>query len=171
MNMEQLTKTLDDMKKQLAEISARTEILSEVEREVKAPKRAARGTTPSMDAVLKPDAVLREEEIAAVTTQDVKKVHSYLLNLAKRGMAYNVGTEHAPAWIRPLGDETSTQELADQVAYIISTRPMSLAELTAATQARANRISGILWRLNRRENKQPAVNVGTQRRAKWFIPS
>lgn len=169
MNVEQLTKTLDEMKKQLEQISARTAILSEVEREVaKKPRRVARGTP--VDAVLKVDTAITEEELAAITTEDAKKVHERLEVLARQGLAYNVGTNHAPAWVRPVGDKTATPDLTAQVEALISMRPMSLAELTAATQARANRISGILWRLNRREDKQAAVNVGTQRRAKWFIP-
>lgn len=83
------------------------------------------------------------------------------------GRAYNLGSVERPRYVWVLGDETSTTELIDAVRRCIRERPLELSELETATDARRNRLSGAIVRLQAFE--EPIMNLGTQHRARWFL--
>ncbi len=80
---------------------------------------------------------------------------------------YNLGTEDEPRWIWAVGDDTSADELYETIRKLISIRPMTFAEIKAATGARGNRISGRLVRLQR---ALPVFNVGGDEQTfRWYL--
>jgi hypothetical protein len=105
-------------------------------------------------AILKQQADALEKKIAlARGTEDVTAIAR---KVARRPTEYFVG------------DEGPTPELYAAVDRMLRTRRMTFQELLDATGARANRIKGVLMRLQRDE--VPLMNLGDERRAIWFIP-
>lgn len=90
-------------------------------------------------------------------------------SLRRGNHVVNVGSTDEPRWSWVLGDECSTTDLTAKVEQLIRLRPMTLAELQAATGARRNRISGAIVLL-RRHGVQ-VVNRGNGWRAVWAIPA
>lgn len=68
-----------------------------------------------------------------------------------------------------VGDEGPTPDLMATVQRMITARPMTFQEIKGETGARDNRIKGVLMRLQREGVR--VVNMGTELRALWFIPS
>jgi len=81
-------------------------------------------------------------------------------------MVYNHGTEYDPRWSWVVGDQTPTAELSAAVEKMITTRPYTFAELTAATGARRGRLSGVLVKFQRDERDIVNEN-GTDRQYRW----
>ncbi len=68
-----------------------------------------------------------------------------------------------------VGDNGPTGELLEVVQRMITEHPMTFQELLDRTGARANRIKGVIMRLQR--NGVKVVNMGTETKALWFAPS
>jgi glutaredoxin 2 len=68
-----------------------------------------------------------------------------------------------------VGDEGPTPELMQVVQRMLTERAMTFQELLDATGARANRIKGVIMRLQR--DGVRVVNLGTEAKALWFCPS
>ena len=68
-----------------------------------------------------------------------------------------------------VGDDGPTSELYDVVLRMLQERPMTLQALIDETGARANRLKGVVWRLQMNEKR--VVNLGTDTKAIWFICS
>lgn len=98
----------------------------------------------------------------------MKTLAGALEKLRKAGRAANIGSEIEPRWTLIVGDECSADELRVAVSLLISDRPMTFKELLAWTGARRGRISGQIVDLQR--TGRPVVNMGTERRARWFLP-
>ncbi len=89
--------------------------------------------------------------------------------LRKENAVFNVGSAEYPIWTYRVGDKTTTTELIKQVRRLISERPMSTKELVLATDARMSRVGGCIVHLQRTEKN--LVNMGSPRRARWFLLS
>lgn len=81
-------------------------------------------------------------------------------------LVYNHGTDFEPEWSWVIGDQTSTAELSDAVEMMITRRPYTFAELTAATGARRGRLSGVLVKFQR-DGRDIANENGTDRQYRW----
>ncbi len=66
-----------------------------------------------------------------------------------------------------VGDEGPTGELYDVVHRMLLEKPHTLQALIDETGARANRLKGVVWRLQLNEKR--VVNLGTDAKAIWFI--
>lgn len=66
-----------------------------------------------------------------------------------------------------VGDEGPTPELYNAVEHMLRQRSMTFQELLDETGARANRIKGVLMRMQRDE--KPLVNLGNDRKALWRV--
>ncbi len=156
-------------------------------------RRLARGTEPQVVApeVTRPRA--RRETIAPKAPRDlhvdvlealatepgdaagvakrlrvpVGRVALALRNLRKAKRVFNLGSDVAPAWMPVVGDEAPTTVLYAAVERMLSTRPMTFAELTAATGARRGRLSGVIVQMQR--SGRAIANRGTERRARWML--
>lgn len=106
-------------------------------------------------------------QIARITGISVGKVADELKNLRKQERVANMGSVDSPLWTLRMGDHTSTRELTAEVKRLIMEKPMSTHELIEVTGARLSRVSGALVHLQRTE--QQLLNLGTARRAKWFL--
>lgn len=81
-------------------------------------------------------------------------------------LVYNHGTDFEPEWAWVIGDETPTAELSDAVEKMITRRPYTFAELTAATGARRGRLSGVLVKFQR-DGRGIVNENGTDRQYRW----
>jgi DNA-binding transcriptional regulator GbsR (MarR family) len=108
-------------------------------------------------------------QIAKATGLSIGKSAEALRALKAERKVANVGSEDFPRWTYRIGDETSAQELNAEVKRLIEDRPMTTQELIETTGARLARVSGALIALQRTEKQ--LLNLGTQRRAKWFLVS
>ena len=82
-----------------------------------------------------------------------------------RGTRDNVKMARATEYF--VGDEGPTPQLYDAVERMLRQRSMTFQELLDETGARANRIKGVLMRIQRDE--KPLVNLGSDRKALWRI--
>jgi hypothetical protein len=114
---------------------------------------------------VKPHTIL---DLARELREPVGKISNALRPLKRH--LYNVGTAEMPVWFWILGDETPTDQLNAAVATLVAYRPMTFAELQAATGARYGRVSGAMVAL-RRDPKSRVVdlNGGAGGKARWWI--
>ena len=119
-----------------------------------------------LDAMTKQ--VMSLDELVLDTGGSAGRVAQILKTLRASRQIYNLGAEDRPRYVRVVGDETDTPTLAAAVEAIIRERPTTLQEIVDATRANRNRISGILAKMTKRA-EDPAVNFGSDARAKWFI--
>lgn len=78
----------------------------------------------------------------------------------------------APGPLAPrhyVGDEGPTPELLEAVRALVTDRPMTHQDLLQATGARADRVKGVLMRIQREDGGR-LVNLGNEAKALWFIP-
>lgn len=75
-----------------------------------------------------------------------------------------------PIVVKVSEGEISNEDLEVQISALLTERPHTYGELAEATGVKYGRIGNTLQRLRRRK-KQPAVNLGTARRALWWIPT
>lgn len=68
-----------------------------------------------------------------------------------------------------VGDEGPTPELMQAVRRMLVEHPMTFQEILDMTGARANRVKGVIMRLQREGTA--VVNLGTEAKAIWFCPS
>ena len=71
-------------------------------------------------------------------------------------------------WLWVIGDKTTTRELNDHVARLITYTPMTFAQLLAATGARRGRVSGALVEVQK--TRSDWKNLGDERTYRWFLP-
>lgn len=112
-------------------------------------------------------ASLNSHQISRLTNLSAGKVSMAMRILRATGKVINVGSEDFPKWTLRVGDNTSTTLLTSEVKRLIEDRPMTTQELLETTGARLSRVSGALVALQRDGNQ--LLNLGTQRRAKWFM--
>lgn len=108
-------------------------------------------------------------QTAKATGLSLGKVSEAIRALRQERRVANVGSEDFPKWTLRIGDDTSTSELNAEIKRLIMDRPMTTQELIETTGARLARVSGALIALQRTENQ--LLNLGSQRRAKWFLVS
>lgn len=140
-------------------------------------RRAKRDTLPTPPPVHVPDALesaLRAApasvpELARKLGESPARVNARVARLRKEGHLYNVGTVESPRWFWIVGDDATPAELRAAVHALITDRPMTNAELLAATGARRGRVSGQIVDLQR--TGKPVQKLGTERRARWFLPT
>ena len=80
--------------------------------------------------------------LAKALDANAEEVEGALHDLQKEGRIANVGLVSVPMWSAIVGDGVTTQELNTIVLRLISERPMTVKELTAATGARLSRVGG-----------------------------
>lgn len=97
------------------------------------------------------------------------KVDQVIKQLHQEHRVWNVGSAEYPVWTWRIGDETPLPELVALVRRLISERPMSTKELSAATGARYTRTDGAIITLRRSEVPDKILNLGTARSARWFL--
>lgn len=184
-----MSKHTDDLRHQLAEVQAIANTIATNQAKLNADAaalaervaRLAKGTGDVTDAAAlavaaaKPTtpedrvvAVLGErvagvDDLVAATGLKQAQVNLVAARLAVKGRAYNLGSESRPRWTLVVGDDTTTDVLAEACARCLRERPMELLELASATGGRRNRVSGILTRL------EGVQNLGTGTRARWFL--
>lgn len=108
-------------------------------------------------------------ELVAELEEPAGKVGAALTRLKKACKVWNVGAEDRPRWRWVIGDDCSFPELVDEVHRLLSDRPMTHAELKAATGANPNRLKGAVTQLVR--NGVKVVNSsGDPRKAIWYVP-
>jgi hypothetical protein len=86
---------------------------------------------------------------------------------AARQHLYNAGTADAPAWHWIVDDGADTARANASILALIKYRPMTFAELGAATGVRPGRISGAMVRFQR--DGLRLVNLGAPNHARWFL--
>ena len=70
-----------------------------------------------------------------------------------------------------VGDHGSTDELTEVVLMMLSERPMWFRDIVETTGARANRIKGVIVRLQREGHRVIDLAPEGALKALWFIPS
>lgn len=70
-----------------------------------------------------------------------------------------------------VGDSGSTDELTEIVLELLSQRPMYFREIVEETGARANRIKGVIVRLQREGHRVIDLAPAGALKALWFVPS
>lgn len=152
-------------------------VSSAVEDTRKERKRLARGsettTAPEPTLPERIEVALRASvctigTLVASTGEKGEEVAKSLADLIQSGKVYRLGTEELPRYTWVIGDDTDVPTLQRHVETLISDRPMTFPELLAATKARRGRVSGAIVALQR--DGQRILNLGTDRRALWFIP-
>lgn len=153
--------------------AARLEALKIEARELEAKLRQARGTREIAPLILEPAERVQAalslrpatlEDLARELKMPVGRIEAEIKPLRKQ--LFNVGTDVAPAWFLPTGDDVPTPLLNAAVRALISHKPMTFQELKAATGARDGRIHGAI--VAARETEQ-VVNLGTQSHGRWFL--
>lgn len=111
--------------------------------------------------------ILSYHEIVEELGEGNGHLHSAFQAAVRRGQIYNVGDDARPRWSWVPGDEIATPQLNALIERLVRERPMSRADLELATGANPNRISRACTNL-----KEHGVhNLGSERRALWFLPS
>lgn len=111
-------------------------------------------------------------QIAKATGMTTNRIHDAIRELRAERKIANVGTEDFPRWTYRIGDTANSQELNAEVRRLISDRPMTTQELVDVTGCRLSRVSGALVGLQRAstdDSPEQLLNLGTPRRAKWFL--
>lgn len=144
-------------------------------------KRLARGTEPVTEAPsTAPPASLEDAILAALAREPASptdlakalpstlpKVTAALAKLYRAKAIFNLGSDVEPRWTPVVGDDAPTQVLYAAMERMLAIRPMTFLELSAATGARRGRLSGVIVQMQR--NGSPITNLGTERRARWFL--
>lgn len=138
-------------------------------------RRSRRDTIPMPEPVV-PEAALEQAlrtkpaglaDLSKALGLPVGRVSIMLAKLRRAQQVVNLGTAEAPRWAWIVGDEATTEQLYQAIEAMIAERPMTFAELLAATGSTRIRVSSILVNLQRKG--RPIVNLGTERRARWFL--
>jgi hypothetical protein len=140
--------------------------------EAPAPRRAPRETVPPPMPVDPLEIALAAgpadvATLAKATATSPARVTAALARLRKANRVFNLGSDVAPRWMLVLGDDAPTPALYAAVETMLRERPMTFAELTAATGARRGRLSGVIVQMQRAGRK--LANLGTERRARWML--
>jgi hypothetical protein len=81
------------------------------------------------------------------------------------GRVKNVGMQDLPRWTWSVGDDSTPDELAEQMIGLLEMRPMYFAELMKATGARRARVDSVLTSLRRVDRLE---DIGTSERRKLW---
>lgn len=111
--------------------------------------------------------ILSYHEIVEELGEGNGHLHSAFQAAVRRGQIYNVGDDARPRWSWVPGDAMATPQLNALIERLVRERPMSRADLELATGANPNRISRACTNLKERG----VHNLGSERRALWFLPS
>lgn len=173
------TVTEKDLEKRLTQLQQAIANATHVVEDLRATQQFAIGTgdvdlrgvsiATKVEALLKV-APMSLAELAGELEEPTGKINAALSRLKKAGKVWNVGpADDRPRWRWVIGDDCSFPELVSEVHQLLSIRPMSHAELKAATGANPNRLKGAVTQLVR--NGVRVVNSsGDPRRALWFAP-
>lgn len=112
------------------------------------------------------------DELAQRVRAPANTIAAHLKRWRVARQIYNVGSEDQPRWIWIVGDPPDGQPAAlySMIEQLIAFRPFEFAELAAATGARRGKISGAIVDLQKRFGRGAVLNLGTQARARWFLP-
>lgn len=113
-------------------------------------------------------ASLDPAELARSLKLPTEPIVEELRALAKEGLVANVGAEDFPMWSWRIGDDTPAKDLEVLVRRLITERPMTTRELTAATGARMTRVGGAIVAIQRSGANVLDLNPKT-RAGRWFI--
>lgn len=108
------------------------------------------------------------DKLAKATGISLNRVEDALTVLKGDKKVHNIGSESFPRFTARIGDDTNTKDLTAEIRRLVAEQPMTMPELEEVTGAKQSRISGALVYLQRTEGSK-VLNLGTQRRAKWFI--
>lgn len=162
------TKELDAAIKELEDRLRLVRGTRDVTEEAKAARPVGRPRKPTTQVVhALHGASMNVAQVAKATGLSVGKAAEAVKAMRTEKKVANMGSEDFPLWTMRIGDNTSAPELNVEVKRLITERPMTMQELLDITGARLSRISGALIALQRTENQ--LLNLGTQRRAKWFL--
>jgi hypothetical protein len=171
------TVTEKDLEKHLTKLQRAVEEAKQLQADLRATQQFAVGTvdvdTVKVGLITKVEALLKVApmslaELAVELGESTGKVSAALKTLKRKGQVWNVGEEDRPRWRWVIGDDCSFPELVAEVQRLLSERPMSHADLKAATGANPNRLKGAVTQLAR--NGVKVVNVsGDERRALWYV--
>lgn len=120
----------------------------------------------SVEALLRVSGPMSLPELCEELGAPAGKVNAVLSGLKRAGTVWNAGTEDRPRWRWVVGDAVTFPELVDEVHHLLAQRPMSHADLRAATGANPNRLKGAVTQLQR--NGLRVLNLGEARRALWY---
>ena len=172
------TVTEKDLEKHLTQLQQAIANATQVADDLRATQQFAVGTGDvdlrGVTLATKVEALLRVApmslaELAAELETPTGKVSAALSRLKKAGRVWNVGAEDRPRWRWVIGDDCSFPELVDEVHRLLADRPMTHADLKAATGANPNRLKGAVTQLVR--NGVKVVNSsGDPRKAIWYAP-
>lgn len=109
--------------------------------------------------------VMSPDELASELGAQPEQLTIALRTIRKR--LHNVGGE-TPRWFCELGDDATTEAINAAVEALIAERPMTSAELVAATGARGSRVSGAIVKLQR-DASRSIINLGDANRGRWFL--
>lgn len=108
-------------------------------------------------------------ELARAIGASVNEVTGVIRQALKDGLVANVGMAEHPVFTWRIGDSTSAAELTETVLRLISERPMSTRDLTAATGARFTRVGGAIVAIQR--SGRQILDLGSGRAGLWFVVS
>ena len=111
--------------------------------------------------------ILSYHEIVEELGEGNGHLHSAFQAAVRRGQIYNVGDDARPRWSWVPGDAIATPQLNALIERLVRERPVSRSDLELATGANPNRISRACTNLKERG----VHNLGSERRALWFLPS
>lgn len=168
----QVKRTIERLEREVARAS-------EVMEDLRSTQEFAAGTVDATedtkvihvrDAV---EALLRQSpmslaELVAELELPAGKVSRALSVLKRAGQVWNIGESDRPRWRWVIGDGCSFPELCSEVHRLLSDRPMTHADLKAATGANPNRLKGAVTQLMR--NGLEVVNLSKDpRKAIWYV--
>lgn len=179
---------LGEIRTILTSLVARVEELAPPE----PPKKVARGTrdispqaraaVTSVAAEVAPvevdlrgriEAALRAESmeparLARAVGESPAKVAEMLRVLRREDHVWNVGGAERPVWTWRIGPAAETKVLRATIERLISERPLTTAELTAATGATMSRVNGVMVEIQRDVTKR-IMNLGEGHTYRWLL--
>jgi hypothetical protein len=171
------TITEKDLEKHLTKLQRAMEETKQLQADLRATAQFALGTgdvdVSKVDLITKVEALLKTgamslAELSVELGVPTGPVSKALGALRRKGQVWNAGEEDRPRWRWVIGDDCSFPELVDEVRRLLTERPMTHADLKAATAANPNRLKGAVTQLQR--NGVTVVNVSDDpRRALWYV--
>lgn len=112
---------------------------------------------------------LTAAKLAAGLHQSQHTVDTLLQELKSEGKIFNMAMgDLTPMWYWRVGDNTDFPTLILSVKNLIRHSPLARPDLEQITGARLSRVDGAIVELRRTYD---VINLGTERRARWFLRS
>lgn len=111
---------------------------------------------------------LEPAKLIKIVGEDEEKVREAVKQLRIERKVFNVGMGDLPIWTWVVGDAADTPTLMRVIRRLISERPMTTRELTAATGARYSRVEGAIVEL-RRDESLNMRDLGIGHAGRWLI--